>query len=219
VGCFLSSIDPVRLSAFIASRICHDLVSPVSSVTNALDLLNEPGDAEMKAEVQSLLQEGADKAAARIEFLRYAFGSVGLNPGAADIHAAKRITEQFVKSHRPSVEWDIQTDHLSFSHARLMMNLVMLAIDTLPRGGVVSVRIRNETNGMMMTLTCKGDRAKLKEDSARAVAGSDPVDGWRAENIQPLFARMICEGLGGTLVARQNEASVVFTAAGIRAEG
>ena len=33
-------IDPARLSAYIASRICHDLVSPVSSVTNALDLLN-----------------------------------------------------------------------------------------------------------------------------------------------------------------------------------
>ena len=40
-------IDPARLSAFIASRICHDLVSPVSGVTSALEMLDEPGDSEM----------------------------------------------------------------------------------------------------------------------------------------------------------------------------
>ncbi|MCA8901601.1 MAG: hypothetical protein KDA53_10150, partial [Hyphomonas sp.] len=74
----MSTIDPARLAAFIASRICHDLVSPVSSVTNALDLLAEPGEHEMKEQAKALLQEGADKAAARIQFLRYAFGSIGL---------------------------------------------------------------------------------------------------------------------------------------------
>jgi len=193
----MSSIDPARLSAYIASRICHDLVSPVSSVTNALDLMDEPGDPEMKVQAEALLREGADKAAARIQFLRYAFGSIGLSSGAADIHDARKITEAFVKSHKPSIEWDIQTDHLSFSHARLMMNLVIMATEALPRGGVVSVRIRSEVGGMTITLTAKGDRARLKDDVAAAVNGTEPVDGWRAENIQSLFARMICDDLGG----------------------
>ena len=144
----MSSIDPARLSAYVASRICHDLVSPVSSVTNALDLMGEPGDHEMKEQAEALLHDGAEKAAARIQFLRYAFGSIGLNAGAADIHEARKITEAFVKSHKPSVEWDIQADHLSFSHARLMMNLVMMAVESLPRGGVVSVSIRSEAGGL-----------------------------------------------------------------------
>ena len=38
------SVDNANLAALVGSRICHDLVSPVSSVTNALDLLNDPGD-------------------------------------------------------------------------------------------------------------------------------------------------------------------------------
>ena len=58
----MSSIDPARLSAYIASRICHDLVSPISSVTNALDLMEEPGDHEMKAQAEDLLHDGAEKA-------------------------------------------------------------------------------------------------------------------------------------------------------------
>ena len=212
-------IDPARLSAYIASRICHDLVSPVSSVTNALDLLNDPGDIDMKAQAQELLHDGAEKAGARIQFLRYAFGSIGLNNGAADIHEARKITENFVKSHRPSIEFDIQTDHLSFSHVRMMMNLVMMAVDTLPRGGVIQVRIRNETGGMTMTLSCRGDRARLKDDVARAVSGDEPEEGWRPENIQPLFAKMLSDGLGGELTATQGDESVIIMATGIRAEG
>lgn len=215
----MSSIDPARLSAYIASRICHDLVSPISSVTNALDLMDEPGDHEMKAQAEALLHDGAEKAAARIQFLRYAFGSIGLNAGAADIHEARKITEAFVNSHKPSVEWDLQADHLSFSHVRLMMNLVMMAVESLPRGGVVSVRIRSEAGGLTITLTAKGDRARLKEEVTAAIEGTDPAEGWRAENIQPLFAKMICDGLEGAFTAKPSDGQVIFMAAGLRAEG
>ncbi len=215
----MSSIEPARLSAFIASRICHDLVSPVSSVTNALDLMAEPGDHEMKVQAEQLLHDGAEKAAARIQFLRYAFGSLGLSAGAADMHDLRRITDDFVKGYKPSLEWDIQTDHLSFSHARLLMNMVMMGTDFLPRGGVISVRVRNEAGGMTITLTCKGERAKLKDEIAVAVSGGEPAEGWKPENIQPLFAKMICDGLGGELTTSQGDGYVVCMATGIRAEG
>ena len=76
-------IEPSRLAAFIASRICHDLISPVASVNSALELLQEPGDAEMKAQAEQLLHNGAESAGARIQLLRYAFGSAGLSDTAA----------------------------------------------------------------------------------------------------------------------------------------
>ncbi|MCA8903011.1 MAG: hypothetical protein KDA53_17370, partial [Hyphomonas sp.] len=102
---------------------------------------------------------------------------------------------------------------------RLMMNLVMMGTDALPRGGVINVRIRNEAAGMTMVLSCKGERAKLKDDTAAALTGGEPADGWRPENIQPYFARMLCEGLGGELSANQGDGQVIFMATGVRAEG
>lgn len=212
-------IDPAKLSAFIASRICHDLVSPVSSVTNALDLMAEPGNEEMQQQATELLHDGADKAAARIQFLRYAYGSMGLSDGAADMHQAKTLTEDFLKGHRPSVEWDIETEHFSFSHARLMMNLLLMGIDCLPRGGVINVRVRDEAGGMTLTLTCDGMRAKLKDATAKAIMGEEPEEGWGPETVQPYFARMISDGLGGALTAKANNETVIIMAAGIRAQG
>ncbi len=213
-------IDPALLTAYVASKICHDVVSPISSVTSALDLINDPNDAEMRASAQELLQKGASDASARIEFLRYAYGSIGLSDGAADIHEAKRLTERFAATHKPSLEWDIETAHLSFSHARLMMNLVLIAIDCLPRGGVVSVRIRNEAPGLCMEVAARGLRARLNEHVTAAVEGRDPEDGWSARTVQPLFACMISEGLGARLsVQLTGEEEVTITAANIRAEG
>ena len=212
-------IDPAQLSAYIASRICHDLVSPVSSVTSALDFINDPAESEMKVQAEALLRNGAENASSRLQFLRYAFGSMGLSDGAADIHEAKKVTERFVETHKPSIEWDIETTHLSYSHARLMMNLVMLAIDCLPRGGVISVLIRDTEDGLQVDVTGKGLRAKLRDDTAEALRGDVPEGGWSARTVQPLFAKMIAEGLGGTVTARTGEEFVAITAHKIRAAG
>ncbi len=210
------NIDAVRLSAYLSSRLCHDLVSPIASVTNALDLLDEPGDAEQKQLYEDSLREAADKAKNTIMFLRYAFGSVGLQVGTADLHEFKRITEGYVRGYKPSIEWDITTDMLGFSHARLVMNMVMMAMPSLGRGGVIHVKVRDEAAGKTVTVTCKGDRVSLKEDVARAARGEEPEGGWRAENIQPYFSRLICDSLGGELHARQSADAVIFMATGLR---
>lgn len=213
-------IDPALLSAYIASRICHDLVSPVSSITNALDMIDEPSDAEMHDMAQDLLQQGAQSASVRLQFLRYAFGSAGLSDGTADIHEAKKITEDFVATHKPSLTWDIETSHLSFSHVRLMMNLVMMAVDCLPRGGVMHVRVRDEQAGMTITVNAQGTRARLRSETEAALARTEPEGGWEPRTIQPLFALMLADGLGAQLTAKTaGEEEIIIMAQGVRAAG
>ncbi|MGH1422767.1 MAG: histidine phosphotransferase family protein [Hyphomonas sp.] len=212
-------IDPVRLAAYVASRICHDAISPASSVKNALDMLDEPGDEEMRPIYEKHLRESAHKTAASIQYFRYAFGSAGLYTGAADLHMFKNISEEYLAGLKPSVEWDIQTEHLSWSHARLLMNMLMMGVDCLPRGGVVNVRVRDEAAGMTITLTCTGQRAKLKDEMAAIVKGETPEDNFGPENIQPKFAIMVCNELNGEMSASQGDEKVILMAAGVRATG
>lgn len=212
-------IEPSRLAAFIASRICHDLVSPVASVNSALELMEEPGDPDMKAQAEQLLQNGAESAAARIQLLRYAFGSAGLSDTAADRHEVRSIVEGFMKSHKPSIEWVIETEHFSCGHARVLMNLVIMATASIPRGGVVTLIVRNEDSGLNITAQAKGPRARLSEFNEAALAGNTPEEGWSARTIQPLFARMVADDLGGTITAIAAEEEVTFVAKGLRAEG
>lgn len=212
-------IESSRLAAFIASRICHDLISPVASVNSALELLEDPGDADMKAQAEQLLHNGAEAAGARIQLLRYAFGSAGLSDTAADRHEVNQIVEGFMKSHKPSVEWAIETDHFSCGHARVLMNLVIMATAAVPRGGVVALGAKNDGDGLTITATAKGPKARLSDFTKAALAGETPEEGWSARTIQPLFAKMVSNDLGGELSARVAEEEVTFVASALRAEG
>jgi len=212
-------IEPSRLAAYIASRICHDLISPVASVNSALELLEDPGDADMKAQAEQLLYNGAESAAARIQLLRYAFGSAGLSDTAADRHEVKSIVEGFMKSYKPSIEWEIETEHFSCGHARVLMNLVIMATAAIPRGGVVILRVRNETDGLSVAAIAKGPKARLSAFAESAFANEVPEEGWSARTIQPLFAKMVANDLDGDISAKAEEEIVTFTASGLRAEG
>ncbi|MEM6535224.1 MAG: histidine phosphotransferase family protein [Pseudomonadota bacterium] len=212
-------IEPSRLAAYIASHICHDLISPVASVNSALELLDDPGDPDMKAQAEQLLHKGAEAAAARIQLLRYAFGSAGLSDTSADRHEVRQIVESFMKSYKPSVEWAIDTQHFSCGHARVLMNLVIMATGAIPRGGVVHLTVANTDGGLNIAASARGPRARLGHVAKAAINGEAPEEGWSAQTIQPLFAKMVIDDLGGSFAANEADENVTFSASGLRAEG
>jgi histidine phosphotransferase ChpT len=212
-------IEPSRLAAFIASRICHDLVSPVASVNSALELLEDPGDPEMQEQAQQLLVNGAEAAAARIQLLRYAFGSAGLSNSAADRHEVKKIVESFMKSYKPRLEWHIDTEHFSCGHARVLMNLVILATGSIPRGGLVSLHVSHAGTALNVSARATGPRAKVSDYTLSTLRDEEPEEGWSARTIQPLFTKMVVGELGGTLDHTTAEEEVTYWARGLRPEG
>ncbi len=211
-------IEPGRFAAFLCARLCHDLMSPATTVSLSLESLDGLGNAEEKAGSEQTLREGAERLAATLQFLRYAMGSIGLQPGTADLHQFRKLTDDYVRFQKPSLEWDLGPGELSFAHARLIMNMVMVALTALARGGLMTVRVRDEAGGKSVVITCKGDRVSLKEEIARAVRGEQPDSGWKPDNIQPYFCRMICDALGGELLAVQGPEGVVIMATGLKTD-
>jgi histidine phosphotransferase ChpT len=132
------------------------------------------------------------------------------------MHQFKKLTEDYVRFQKPSIEWDLATTELGFGHARLIMNLVMVGLTCLVRGGVIHVRVREEGGVKNVVLTCRGDRVTLKDDVAKALTGEEPENGWRPENIQLLFTKMTCDNLGGSLTARATPDGVVLIATGLK---
>ena len=64
--------DKPDLAALIASRICHDLISPLGAIGNGVELLAmEPGGTRPE---MALISESVANANARIRFFRICFG-------------------------------------------------------------------------------------------------------------------------------------------------
>src|SRR3546814_19013085 len=69
--------DRVDFASMLASRLCHDLLSPVGAFANGLELLADERDPEMRARCIDLLEQTARTSAAKLKFFRLAFGSAG----------------------------------------------------------------------------------------------------------------------------------------------
>ena len=207
-------LDPAFLTAFVSSRICHEMVSPISSVASALELMDDQGiDEEMRNMAEDLLREGSRKLQAQILFLRYAFGSMGMSDSIADIHAAKDIVNNYAALHHPSIEWDIATNHFSYFHTRLLLQMAHIGISSLPRGGVVTIRVHDHEGRPSIAVEAKGERVMLRDESTAAINGETPEGGWNARNVHMFFTVSVAEQLGSKLTAKQIGPDIVTYAA------
>src|SRR5687768_6116239 len=71
------NIDPLELAALVASRVCHDIISPVGAIVNGLEVLEEEKDESMREFAMDLVQKSARQASAKLQFSRLAFGASG----------------------------------------------------------------------------------------------------------------------------------------------
>ncbi len=210
-------IDPLLLATLVASRVCHDLSAAISSVTTALDFLHEPESSPMRQEADKLLKSAGTAGPAKVLFLRYAFGSQGLSNSVADLHEAKKITEDYAATHKHSVAWDITAGAVSFAHARLVMQMALLGIDALPRGGVLHISVAEDGPGLAVAVRAAGAKARLTQAVSDGLNGQPPEEGWNARTIQPLFAQLAAESLGGKIGAQQlTDEEIVFQVSGVR---
>ncbi|MEO0882168.1 MAG: histidine phosphotransferase family protein [Pseudomonadota bacterium] len=228
-------IDPAYYTAYIASRLCHDLVNPASSVASAIGMMDETDlDEELRQSSEVLLRDNVKRLEATLLFLRYAFGNMGMSDSVADMHEAKRVTEDYVAMHKPHLDWDIDTAHFSYFHARLMMHMVLIAISSLPRGGNMTVRIKDQNGKPCIAVhaIARSDRpgieatATVKPEVEAALSTGAAEFDWKAQTIQPLFAANIAEQLGTRLtVNKLSETEIILAAnempitAKINAEG
>ena len=89
----------------------------------------------------------------------------------------------------------------------------------IPRGGVVVLQVRNESDGLSIGAIARGPKARLSDFTESALSGDTPEEGWSARTIQPLYANLVANDLSGAITATAAEEQVTFLASGLRAEG
>ncbi|WP_022694767.1 histidine phosphotransferase family protein [Ponticaulis koreensis] len=207
-------LDSNRLASYLASKICHDLVSPVGAASSALEFMQDSSAQDMREQAEQLLEQSTSRSLARLQFLRYAFGSMGMSKGAAELHEAKAIAEGYVGSHKGEIEWNINAGSLSFAQVRVMMNVIMLGLACLSRDGLLKVTI-DQDDTLTIKLVASGKRARMAPDVRAALSNTEPEDGWDPRTIQPYFMTMIVQELGGSFRFTEGEETVSFTVTGL----
>ena len=201
-------LTPSTLAALLCARICHDLVSPVGALGTAVEILDDDGNADMHADALELVKSSSRRAAAKLKFLRLAFGAAGSAPGVLATAELEQLTRDMFADAKPELVFDFHADGLDKGRARLLLNLVMLGIGAVPRGGEVRIATTDDALSVVST----GKRARLDEAFARALSGRAPEDGFDGRSIQPFYAGMMAREQGGSATSHIEDETVTFRA-------
>ena len=199
-------MEASALASLVCARLCHDLVGPVSAIGAALDVLEDDDAEDMREDAMDLLRESANGAWARLEFTRLAFGSGGSAPGRMEAGELKRVSDAMFLKAKADIIWTGGGESLEKASARVLLNLILLAIEALPRGGEVTIQIAPD--GSDINVVCEGPRARLAPAVAAALEGAPPEGGFDARTIQPYFAGLLARQADGWIGAKLAEGRV-----------
>jgi histidine phosphotransferase ChpT len=207
---YQSTMDGTDLAALLCARLCHDLVSPISAIGAALDVLQDPSAEDMHGQALDLIRKSADQGWAKLEFTRLAFGAGGSAPGRIESGELRRVTEGMFNSEKLAIDWNVEAVDTEKGVARMLLNLCLLGAEALPRGGTVN--ITSDIDGTHFRIESNGRRARLAPDVEAALSGRTPEEGYDARSIQPFYTNELAKRAGGKTTARVEDETVIFEA-------
>jgi histidine phosphotransferase ChpT len=205
-------MNELDFSAYMVSRVCHDLVSPLGAVVNGLEVLEDERDAAMRADALKIVASSAAQALARIQFMRIAFGAAGSAGAELDLSEVGRLVTGLFAGGKITLEWNVAYVHWPKDWAKLLMNASLLAADCLPRGGTVNATSSIDGAAPSFTVRATGLNARLLEEVEKAARGEINSGATDARGVQPYLTHKLARALNAGLTLTAGDGFVEIVA-------
>jgi histidine phosphotransferase ChpT len=205
------TLEALDLAALLCSRVCHDLISPVGAVVNGIEVMEDDADEQTKTFALELIRKSAATASARLQFCRLAFGAAGSAGAAIDTGDAEGVARGMLEDDKVKITWSLPRVLLPKNRVKLLLNLMVLAGATIPRGGSLVLEPIGEGDAMGFKVTSSGLNARIPAAVPGLVAGEseNPVD---AHAIQPFYTGLLARTCGMSVTLAPEGEKIVLTA-------
>jgi histidine phosphotransferase ChpT len=211
------TLDSLDLAALLCSRVCHDVISPVGAIVNGLEVLEDENDASMRDFALDLIRKSARQASARLQFARLAFGAAGSAGASIDLGDAEQVARGMFQDDKVKLSWTGQRALLPKNRVKLLLNLLVIATNTVPRGGTIDVTVTGDAEASEFVLTSKGMNARIPPHVQELLAGAPENGTVDAHGIQAYYAGLVARAAGMNVALRLDGDAVTITASPERA--
>jgi histidine phosphotransferase ChpT len=197
----------------LASRICHDLVSPVGAINNGVEFMEEMGDdPEQRKEALGLISHSASQASAKLMAFRIAYGAGGRDPNVKPEDVQKAFSQLISADGKITQAWDphgnLGPKPLPYAYCKMLMAGLMLAAETLVKGGYVMVR---PGEGSQTLVIAEGKDVLLRDNVEAALKQDIAAEDLDPRLVHPYALSVIAEHYGYSIaVQERREDKVVF---------
>jgi histidine phosphotransferase ChpT len=206
------TLDALDLAALLCSRVCHDLISPAGAIVNGLEVLEEAKDDETRSFAMELIKKSARTASARLQFCRIAFGAAGSAGAQIDLGDAENVARGFIEDEKVKLAWNLPRALMPKNRVKLLLNMLLVATASIPRGGVVAIDGNGADENMAFKLVARGLNARIPQAVPALLAGCPEGGVVDAHAIQPFYAGLLARSCG-LAVTIEAEGDAVLVAA------
>ncbi len=210
-----SSLDPsgLELASLLCSRLCHDLLSPVGALTNGLELLADEKDPEMRKRCFELLEQSAKVSADKLKFFRLAFGAAGGFGEMVAVDEPRSLVDALIGNNgRITANWALGAPALPKAAVKVLLNLSMIAIEALVRGGTLDIGAELREGAAEIVIRAAGPKIAFDPVIGRALDGSLATGELSSRTAPAFMLQQLAASTGGGLQFALNDDALVMGA-------
>ncbi|MCB1651149.1 MAG: hypothetical protein KDI46_03765 [Alphaproteobacteria bacterium] len=159
----------ISVLELLASKICHDLISPIGAVNNGLEILEDMGGGD---EVTELIAFSAGQASAKLQAFRMAYGAGGADASLKPEDVHKSVNALISGDGKVTQNWDPYGDmgyeDRPDGFCKILMCAILQALDCLPKGGELIVQAGDKRGSTDVIVS--GENAAPREKVAEALS-------------------------------------------------
>lgn len=207
-----AKIESLDLAALLCSRVCHDLISPVGAIVNGLEVMEDDDDPETRAFAMDLIKKSVRQASAKLQFCRLAFGAAGSAGAQIDLGDAENVARGFLEDDKTKLAWNLPRLLLPKNRVKLLLNMLLIAGQSIPRGGQITVDPLGEGEAMSFKISATGNYAKVPQAVPELLAGGFHGGSVDAHAVQPYYTSLLAKECGLAVTAGGDGAAISVVA-------
>ncbi len=182
----------LRVVKLLAARLCHDLIGPVSAISNGVELMADE-DPGFVRDAIALVGDSARKAGRNLQFYRFAYAFSG---GELAGPAPCLLAAEFFAQTQIECDYQATARALSLDRQQLACAMLALAGEGLPRGG----RLVLSAGAVGPEIAATGAGPGPSPEIRAALALAAPTAELSSRTVGGYFAGLLAEAQGWRLV-------------------
>jgi histidine phosphotransferase ChpT len=172
----------------------------------------------MRKRCFELLEQSARISADKLKFFRLAFGAAGGFGEVVPVDEARTLIDALIGNNgRITVNWALASDSLPKPALKTLLNLALIAIESLVRGGTLDIGAEFRADDAMgsaseIVVRATGARIAFDADIGRALDGSLPDRDLSSRTAPAAMLRELAASLGGGLQYALTDEALVMGA-------
>lgn len=194
----------LRILELLASKVCHDLISPVGAINNGVELIEDIGPS-VTEDAMKLISNSAQQAAKRLRLFRIAYGKAGAE--GVTLKDVRNTARDYLSHGKSELKWEDTLDISTIAETRgalkLILCMLMMAEDVLSHGGTIILEPMAQGDAQGISITASGTHATISDPMKQALAGETPVEEITPRTVHAYATHCFAEHYGLKVSAQQ----------------